>query len=180
MVRTRWWGEGRGTSAARKRSCRDRAGHSPPRTKLPQTAVGTATADAAIGAAAKDLAPGGVCMDKTETGRRARELGPDVADAAANKALSRLTLLSLLFSDTPAPPPRILLLAKGPLSVAHRRGSGASARRARQSHGARAQRGVVAAASSLAGRYIRSIELRRRRAAASGEGCGCIRHQLLS
>ena len=56
-----------------------------------------------------------------------------------------LPLPGLLFSDIPRASSPRTSSRNGPLSVARRRGSGASAQRARRSHGARAQRGVAAA-----------------------------------
>ena len=63
--------------------------------------------DNAIGTTAKDLTRGSVCVGEAETRRRARELGPAVADAAEDKALSRPELPGLLFIRYPrAPSPR--------------------------------------------------------------------------
>ena len=160
---------GWGTSAARTRSRRLRAGRLPPRTKRPRTAAGPAAADNVVGTTAKDWAHGDVCVGEAETGRGVRELGPVMADAAVDKALSCPKLPGLLFFRYP---PRLLpahLLSQRDHCLWCAAGGQGRVRSAQGGHTVRGLSvGWWRRLGSSAGRQVRSGELRCRRAAASG------------
>ena len=138
-------GGGWGTSAARTRSHRVRADSLPPWTRRPRTAARPATADYVVGATAKDWAHGDVCVGEAETGGGRGSLGPSWRTPLLTRPCPAQKSPVSSFPISPAPPPRAPPLATRPLSVARRRGSGASAQRTRRSHSARAQRGVAGA-----------------------------------